>query len=144
DEEEVVPFGEPLPPEPAPEANNGPVGSLGKKKLVIENRLWSNVSGERQSGKFVRVHSSDVVINIGSRTRALPFDTLTAADQEYVNQILVARGEQPMLRTRSVIPTEPADHSQPIPAIPAFEPPAFAPPPQSIAPHPNFAPVPSP
>ena len=71
--------------------------SLAKTKMVIVNRDWTDLNGNRTSGKFVRVYDRVVLIMRGLRTVDLPFDMLSREDQDYVNQILTERGERPLI-----------------------------------------------
>jgi hypothetical protein len=75
----------------------GPVQPLVKPKTAVDDRDWTDIDGNRTFGRFVRVVGRDVLIRRGASPAAFPFDTLSAADQAYVNQVLTERGEQPLV-----------------------------------------------
>lgn len=68
-----------------------------KKKPAIVDRTWTNNQGTQVNARFVRVHGPNVVVMRGARTITLPFDSLSAADQDYVRDVLVSRGEESKL-----------------------------------------------
>jgi len=102
--------------------------AAGKKKIVIADRVWTNTQGNQTTAKFVRVAGGNVVLLRGNRTVTLPFDSLTSADQDYVREVLISRGEEALIPPSASTPAEP----------PAAAPEAADPPPAStpVAPQP--------
>jgi len=76
-----------------PEKALGDLGTNGSKGDSAETRVWTDIRGNKFTGKFVRVHEGFVVLLRGERTMTLAFYTLSAADQTYVRELLTARGE---------------------------------------------------
>ena len=97
-----------------------------KKKPAIVDRIWTNNQGTQVNARFVRVFGANVVVMRGARTLTLPFDSLSAADQDYVREVLVSRGEESLLPGAAAPVAENAEAG----GAPAFAEPA----PATIAP----------
>ena len=80
-----------------PEKALGDLGTNGSKGDSAETRVWTDIRGNKFTGKFVRVHEGFVVLLRGERTMTLAFYTLSAADQGYVRELLTARGESNLI-----------------------------------------------
>ncbi len=100
---------------------DGDVAPLVKSKTPVVNRDWTDTSGNRTQGKFVRVHEQHVIILRGARPVSLPFETLSPADQNYVNQVLTERGEQPLDVPESSAPQENAPRENTASSSPGTE-----------------------
>ena len=111
------------------------VAPLVKPKTPVVNRDWTDTSGNRTYGKFVRVYERNVIILRGARPASLPYDDLSLADQNYVNQILTERGEQPFgAPADDDPPAQPAsDNAAPGSAAPYEPPPADDPSSEPVA-----------
>jgi hypothetical protein len=99
--------------------SDGKVESLVKPKTAVVNRDWTDTSGNRTYGKFVRVYERNVVLLRGTRPATIPYDDLSPADQAYVNQVLTERGEQPLDTIATETTVTPADSAT---AAPNFQP----------------------
>jgi hypothetical protein len=99
-----------------------------KKKVVVTDRVWTTTQGNQTTARFVRVLGQNVVLMRGTRTVTLPFDSLTSADQDYVREVLISRGEEALLP-----PINGATQQPPDPAVPPAAPVPAADPPQANA-----------
>lgn len=71
--------------------------SLTKKPRTTANRTWSDTSGQQFTGKFVRIFDGKVVLSRGSRHVTVGFYELSAADQDYLRELLKARGDEGLI-----------------------------------------------
>lgn len=71
--------------------------SLTKQRTSAEERTWRDVRGKQTVGKFVRMHDGNVVLLRGGRVVSVPFNSLSKTDQEYLRDLLTARGEAAQL-----------------------------------------------
>jgi len=72
--------------------------SLTKRRLpAIANRVWTLADGQQTTAKFVRVFREQVILLRGSRTAMYSYSALSPADQDYVKEILTARGEEKLI-----------------------------------------------
>jgi hypothetical protein len=61
---------------------------------VAETRVWRDVRGKQNNGKFVRIHDGNVILARASgRVFEVPYKSLSRDDQQYVRGLLAARGE---------------------------------------------------
>jgi hypothetical protein len=95
------------PPVPAPAESIKPASDpaadsqpppLARRRLpTIANRVWTFADGQQTTAKFVRVFRDSVVLLRGSRTAMYSYYALSPADQDYVKEILTARGEETLI-----------------------------------------------
>jgi hypothetical protein len=117
---EPSPFDGPAKPALAPPASGeSPARSLAKKAIPLVNRVWTDVSGNQTTAKFVRVTGGNVVLSLRSgRAVSVRFYDLTVADQDYVKELLTSRGDESQIPPPPPA-TLPADAA---PSAPAAEP----------------------
>lgn len=68
-----------------------------KKPAAIENRTWTDIHGNQVTGKYVRIFSSNVVLSRSGRSVTVRFYELTSEDQEYLRELLTARGQEGLI-----------------------------------------------
>ena len=119
---ETEPGSEPASPDDPPAEARVP--TLVKRPPSPVNRVWTDNQGRKTTGKFVRVFNGRVVISRAGGPIAVAYFDLTEADQQYVQDLLTARGEE------ALIPIRPP----PMPETPAE---AFPPPGGALHPQPS-------
>ena len=62
-------------------------------------RIWTDSQGRKVNGTFVRVFQGNVVLKVGVKTLSVPFESLSAEDQEYLRKDLEAKGKGDLLPT---------------------------------------------
>ncbi|MBN2024289.1 MAG: hypothetical protein JW809_16010 [Pirellulales bacterium] len=60
-------------------------------------RTWTDCHGKTLSAKFVRVHEGKVVLLYGGQPLTLPFAKFSEEDQQYIRNLLAARGKAHLL-----------------------------------------------
>ena len=88
--------GEP-PPASADSGKEGKPKSLTKKAMPIVNRVWTDVSGNQTTAKFIRIVGDRVVLGWGTKTMIVPFGELSSGDQEYVKELLTSHGQAALI-----------------------------------------------
>jgi hypothetical protein len=105
---EVTPIPAATPPAAAPQPERterpAPAASLtpGRRPKAAPNRTWTDSQGRQVSGKFVRVFNGKVMISRPGGIVPVGFYDLSAADQEYVKQVLTERGEESLIPPKPV------------------------------------------
>lgn len=111
---------------------SGSKSSVTNKRAVAETRNWRDRKGKQTSAKFVRIHEENVILSRSGRVVSMLFKDLSRQDQEYIRDLLTARGEA------SLVPPLTEEVAGPAPAEPfgqpAGEPPAIAPAPSDSLP----------
>jgi predicted RNA-binding Zn-ribbon protein involved in translation (DUF1610 family) len=79
------------------EEGSGKSASGTKKTHKAETRTWTDLQGNRVTGKFVRIQGSNVMILRGNRPAFTDFWQLSAEDQQYVRELLVSRGQSDLI-----------------------------------------------
>jgi hypothetical protein len=95
-----------------------------KERTDADNRTWRDYRGRQTVGKFVRMHQGNVVVLSGARAVSIPFDSLSRPDQEYLRELLTARGEasqlpfSPSAEPNAIVESQPGAGSEPIASPP--------------------------
>lgn len=82
---------------PAEENDAQALPSTKRRPPTIANRVWTLADGQQTTAKFVRVFREQVILLRGSRTAMYSYYVLSPADQDYVKEILTARGEEKLI-----------------------------------------------
>jgi hypothetical protein len=87
---------EPSEPSPAPSLVPG------RRAKAPANRTWTDTQGRQVTGKFVRVFNGKVMISRPGRIVPVGFYDLSDADQQYVKDLLIERGEESLIPPKPV------------------------------------------
>lgn len=114
-------------------------------------RTWTDQQGKQVEAEYLRVHNGRVILKQKGRVIPIPFEQLSAADQEFLREQLEKSGQAnllPPVRTQSPAgnATQPGVPSQPLEAGPnqaGNPPPAVPLNPQGLPSPPSILPPPS-
>jgi hypothetical protein len=97
-----------------------PLPGTKRRPPAIANRVWTLADGHQTTAKFVRIFRDSVVLLRGSRTVMYSYDALSPADQDYVKEVLTARGEESLIPPPATVvindSAPPAEGESPLPA----------------------------
>jgi hypothetical protein len=105
---------------PAGDAPDASDAKPDDKPIAITNRLWTDTMGQSTTAKFVRMFGRNVVLLRGNKALKIPFDNLSPADQEYLKELLISRGQEAEIPLPAPTNSEggPAEGGVPGPGIP--------------------------
>src|SRR5262245_39411268 len=102
-EDTPVPLGVPAPKVELPQTDAPPLKpdrtteqrpNLIKPRVPAEMRVWRDIQGNQEYGKFVRIHDGKVILaRTSGRVFDMQYNLLSREDQLYVRGLLTARGE---------------------------------------------------
>jgi rubrerythrin len=99
-------------------SDQSPKAGAAKRPAADVNRAWTNVRGQSTTATFVRMFGRNVVLARSSKVLTVPYDGLSAGDQQFLKDLLTERG----LEAQIPPALQQQDGSAPVASAPQFDP----------------------
>lgn len=70
---------------------------------VARTRFWTDNLGNQIRAKFIRIHDGNAILMQGRKLVPCPIQNLSAADRQYVRELLEARGETDLMPSEEIL-----------------------------------------